>query len=274
MILIYYEKRGKNIKPEKASAKRNKVAGKTSGYRLPEENLSGKGSGSGGKVHGVREGAGGYKPLEGAPEKGEDSTKPLDSTRYIETAEGAKSYSEVSEIIALSVAKAIEKIIASLPEDIQITSDWLCNLHKEIAGSLFPDWTGRFRDVEVRVGSHTPPPFYEVPIHMRLYCEDLAVRLSHAEKNKGIREIAELLAWSDWRFQWIHPFKDFNGRVGRIILTAILFRLKLPPAETASVKREERREYLNALHLADNGDLLALFQIWVGRLTKSVQEDG
>ncbi len=108
---------------------------------------------------------------------------------------------------------------------------------------------------------------------MRQYCDDLSARLSNVEKTKDIEKMAELLAWAGWRFQWIHPFKDFNGRVGRIILTALLFKLRLPPAETAAIEPKEREEYLKALHLADKGDLSLLIQIWLNRLLKAVEKE-
>ena len=108
---------------------------------------------------------------------------------------------------------------------------------------------------------------------MRVYCDDLSTRLSNAEKAANVKVIAELLAWADWRFQWVHPFRDFNGRIGRILLTAILFKLKLPPAETASVEPDEKEEYLKALRLADKGDLSALTELWLHRLLNAVKED-
>lgn len=266
------EKTRKKAQHRKPAEESENVAEKPRRYKLPQESLSGKGAELGSKVHGVREGASGYKPPEGTSGEGEDSTKPIDSTRYFETVQGIKSYSEIYEIIAVAVAKAIEKIIDALPERIQFTTDWICALHKDIAGSLF-DWAGRFRNVNVKVGQHTPPPFYEVPALMRLYCDDLSTRLSNAEKTINIKEIAELLAWADWLFQWIHPFRDLNGRVGRILLTAILIRLKLPPAETASVESREKEEYLKAIRLADKQDLSALTEIWLHRLLKGVKED-
>ncbi|MEK7196249.1 MAG: Fic family protein, partial [Nitrospirota bacterium] len=197
----------------------------------------------------------------------EDSTRPLDSTRYFETSQGIKTYSEVAEILAVSVAKTIEALIDKNPADINITPEWICKLHNDIAGSLFPAWAGRLRSVNVVVGTHTPPPYFEVPVYVRQYCNDLATRLSFAEEEKSIEKIAETLAFADWRFQWIHPFRDFNGRVGRILLSAILFSLKLPPAETASIEPKEKERYLKALAAADTGDLSMLIEIWVERLS-------
>lgn len=254
-------------KAKKSRAKAGKVAKEPRGYRRAEESLPGEDPGLGGDFHGIREGAGEYDPAEGTHRKGEDSsTRPVDSTRYFETAQGRKTYSEVAEIIALSVARTIESIVGQYPEDIHITPEWICRIHHDIAAGLFPDWAGNFRTVNVQVGTHTPPPFYEVPVFMRLYCEDLAIRLSSAPEEMSLEEIAETLAFADWRFQWIHPFKDFNGRVGRIILSALLFSLRLPPAETASVETKEKKRYLTALRTADIGDMSDLTGIWIERL--------
>src|SRR3972149_8995355 len=248
-----------------------KVAGKARRYKQSEESLSEKNSKVGRRLHGVREGTGRYKPSKGTPEKGEDSTRPVDSTRYLETSTGVKSYSEVHEILAVAVARKIEEIISSDPEDVNVTPEWICRLHKDVAGQLFPEWAGRFRDVNVQVGSHTPPQFYEVPVYVRLYCDDLNTRFSHIIKGKDAEDIAGLLAWADWRFQWIHPFKDFNGRIGRILLSAILFKLKLSPVETASVEPKERRRYLEALRSADSGNMTPLIQIWMERISAAVR---
>lgn len=263
-----YDKEGE----DKHSKGPCQVAGKALGYKQSEESLSGKDSKMGRGLHGVREGTGGYKPSKGTPEKGEDSTRPVDSTRYLETSSGVKSYSEIHEILAVAVARKIAEIISSAPKDINITPEWICWLHRDVAGSLFPEWAGRFRNVNVQVGSHAPSPFYEVPAYVRLYCDDLATRLSHIIKEKDAGEIAGLLAWADWRFQWIHPFKDFNGRIGRILLSAILFKLKLPPTETASVEPNERRRYLEALRSADSGDMTPLIQIWMQRISEAVRD--
>lgn len=279
--IVLNEDSCKNIKKEKDydknRVKKNakgsyNVAEKPRRYKHVKKGIPEEDTKMGGGFYGVREGDGRYKPPEGASKKGEDSTTPIDSTRYLETSQGIKSYSQLYEILAVGVAKKIEEIIASLPEEIVITPEWICRIHKDIAGSLFPDWAGRFRDVDVHVGQHTPPPFYEVPVNMRFYCDDLSIRLSIIKEKKGIKEIAELFAWIDWRFQWIHPFKDFNGRVGRILLSAILFKLKLPPARTASIEPDERDRYLKALHSADSGDLALLTKIWTERLMEAVEE--
>ena len=221
-------------------------------------------AGSGEPVHGVREPAGQYGSPQD-PDGDAEGQSELGSTREFETAEGRLSYQELSERLAVPLVAIYDEILQESSKQLVINSEWLCLRHKRLAGHLFPDWAGRFRDVNVQVGSHTPPPYYEVPIHMRQFCDDLSARLLHLNQ-ESVANCAEFLAWTDWRFQWIHPFKDFNGRIGRVLLAALLYKLALPHAETAPPDREARTQYLDALRAADSGNLGSLTDLWMHRL--------
>jgi len=84
------------------------------------------------------------------------------------------------------------------------------------------------------------------------------------------QELAALLAWVDWRFQWIHPFKDFNGRIGRVLLAALLYKLALLDVETAPLVLDVRKQYLSALRTADEGNLEPLTDVWLHRLAAAL----
>lgn len=69
-----------------------------------------------------------------------------------------------------------------------------------------------------------------------------------------------------WRFQWIHPFKDFNGRTGRILLIALAYKLTLPPVDPAATDESGKKTYFAALRKADAGDLTMLNDLWLDLL--------
>lgn len=164
--------------------------------------------------------------------------------------------------MAVNIARCLEGLLDENPGNINITSDWIRGAHQQLAGELFPDWAGRYRTTEVQVGTHFPPAPHDVAVYVENYCRDLAERLKHIGDAESI---AALLAWADWRFQWIHPFKDFNGRVGRILLVALSYKLNLPPANLVA-DETSRAKYFDALREADRGDFAALNDVWMERL--------
>jgi fido (protein-threonine AMPylation protein) len=161
----------------------------------------------------------------------------------------------------VNIVHCLDALLDAEPEAIVITPDWIRNVHRQLAGGLFPDWAGGFRNTDVHVGTHFPPAAHTVAVRVNDFCLDLAERLCHMSDAESV---AGLLAWVDWRFQWIHPFKDFNGRVGRILLVVLAYKLGLPPIDPADVTVKEA--YFSALRAADAGDLTPLREIWLTRL--------
>lgn len=106
---------------------------------------------------------------------------------------------------------------------------------------------------------------------MRLFCDDIVERLRHLQQDKpDLHRIAEVMAVADGRFQFIHPFRDFNGRVGRILLVALLHSLNLPPVDIVPAGPEFRQAYLEALDAADRGDYGRLTEMWLQRLVEAL----
>ena len=127
-----------------------------------------------------------------------ESTRPLDATRELQTSTGTLSYTAVSEHLAVNIVHCLDALFDAAPDDIRITPGWICNIHHQLAGELFPDWGGQFRRTDVQVGSHLPPPAHEVMVQIKNFCLDIEERQRHLD---DVQSIAELLAWVDWRFQ-------------------------------------------------------------------------
>ncbi|MFH1649988.1 MAG: Fic family protein [Candidatus Woesearchaeota archaeon] len=108
------------------------------------------------------------------------------------------------------------------------------------------------KDMKIPVGWKTVPNF----LVMR------SVKTTPPERVQS--DIEELFAWYEsvrdtWhalkiaahfhaRFERIHPFEDGNGRVGRILLNAILMDSGYPPL---IIRRTMRQSYFSALDAAD-----------------------
>lgn len=97
---------------------------------------------------------------------------------------------------------------------------------------------------------HTPPPADQVPTYMADFFARLADRWPH----QGSIEIAGLALWM---LNWVHPFKNGNGRTARAFCYACIclkFGFVLPGAPTVIDQiMTNRQEYQAALKTADLG---------------------
>ena len=231
--------------------------------RGKESPLSGKHSRTGLRLNGVRRRAGKPNYAQKISEESEEYTS---TTRFIESSLGIKPYSELAPYLAKGVERVMALLLNKNTIELSITPEFICTLHKDAFGELFPAWAGQYRDRNVTVGKHIPPAYYEVPLLMRQYCEDVECRLSSLGVNPPVTEVLlEALSFAEGKFLSIHPFLDFNGRVARMLLFALLYRLDLPPVEVVP-DNAHKATYLAALSEADKQHWQPLIEMWRQRM--------
>jgi len=212
-----------------------------------------------GPEHGLRERASGDEP----PSR---DTRPDRATRFIETTRGILSYSEIAPLLAEQVLVVESRIYRGDFSNHSLDENLAAEIHRLISVDLVPDWAGKWRTIDVRVGNLEPPKPPMVPVLMRDYGADLAARWQEASSRIGDLTL-EFLAFAEGRFLTIHPFADFNGRTIRLFLLELLRRLDLPELELAPQSDQQREKYFLALEAADQSDWAPLIEIWQSRLT-------
>lgn len=258
--------KGESDEKKQASEKQDRGVEDNTHSRGKKKNVSGKHSSSSKCLHGIR---GRTRKLEDVERVYEDSEEYSSTTRYIESSLGIKSYSELAPYLAKGVEGVMSTVLTYKSHELIVTSEFICMLHKNAFGEIFPTWAGKYRDRNVTVGKHCPPSYFEIHVLMRQYCDDLESRLSTIGSKPDVGNmLLETLAFSEGRFLSIHPFLDFNGRVIRMLLFSLLYRLDLPPVPLVPDEKnaEDKTDYFNALSSADQLDWQPLITIWKKRL--------
>jgi Fic family protein len=80
---------------------------------------------------------------------------------------------------------------------------------------------GRYRSVNVRVGNYFPPVFSEVPQKMIEF-------FAWYEQVRKMLHPFELAALVHLKFVKIHPFRDGNGRISRLLMNFVLLKNGYP----------------------------------------------
>lgn len=215
-----------------------------------------------GGEHGIRGRAG----RSGTTQVG--TRAPASATRFVESTLGHVSYAALAIHLAKRVAQIEARILEGAFDNVALDEYLLESLHKELCATLTPQLAG-WRKVDVLVGGHSPPPFFQVRALAREYASDLETRLNNA--GGGDELLLETLAFAEGRLLSIHPFADFNGRLTRVFLRLLLRKLVLPNINLTPTP-DETQEYLDALRAGDQTDWGPLIRIWRERFSQGVEE--
>lgn len=134
---------------------------------------------------------------------------------------------------------ALQYLFRFIHEGVELDEALILKLHGILLNGIQED-AGRYRNHGVRIaGSNVVTANHlKVPTLIATLAKELARKdsdiLSHVTKIHS-------------QFEQIHPFSDGNGRVGRLLLNAMLLKHNYPPA---MIKQEKRRFYILYLNKA------------------------
>jgi Fic family protein len=121
----------------------------------------------------------------------------------------------------------------------EINEEMIIKLHSILMNGVRPD-AGKYRDHAVRIrGTDLPTANYmSVPKLIPPVMEDAASKTD---------DIVSLSAKVHSKIEQIHPFSDGNGRVGRLLMTAMLLKHNYAPA---IIKQQQKQLYYTYLYKA------------------------
>lgn len=177
---------------------------------------------------------------------------------------GGKKLREHFEVINHS--EAISYVQDIVHRNIELTEHVIKSVHQLVLKNIDDANAGRYRMMNVFISGsqHTPPHFTLVPEQM----EQLA---QWYEEHKDILHPVVLAAEFHFKFVYIHPFSDGNGRTARLLMNLILMKHGYPPAIVKAAS-EARLNYYESLEEASmNGNLNPFLHLIAGCVQDSLQ---
>lgn len=167
----------------------------------------------------------------------------LEQVRVLEEGQDLSASSERSKREVLNYFACL-RYVEKHANASQVGHEDIFELHRILAGQVMDQGeAGKYRMVQVRVGSYMPPPPGEVSGMMFELLEWW---------NKESRNMSPVLSSAilHYRFEAIHPFADGNGRTGRALALWELYRRGFDTHHIFSVDEyywEDRPRYYEAL---------------------------
>jgi cell filamentation protein len=135
---------------------------------------------------------------------------------------GIKSKREMDLAEAEALKRATDALVESYDVGHRFTANDVCQMHKIWLGGIYP-WAGRYRQVNLMKDDLPFAAAAQIPQLMQTF--EKAPLRRHTPCDFQARDrVIEALAEVHVEFILIHPFREGNGRVGRILSTLWLYR--------------------------------------------------
>ena len=153
-----------------------------------------------------------------------------------------------SQVLVLAQSAATEKFTAGH----RFTSADIRRLHRLWLGPIYA-WAGEYRSVNISKGGFMFAAAGRIPHLMDQFGRRvLAVRTPCRPATD--RVVAEALAVVHAELILIHPFREGNGRIARLLAGLMALQANLPPLDFSALQSRGKRFYMGGIHAAMSGD--------------------
>lgn len=172
--------------------------------------------------------------------------------RVLRNLRGIRSKREMEREEALALSRAQDSFNRTYSADHRFTADDIRAFHGTWLGEIY-DWAGRYRQVNVSKGRFTFAAALQIPRLMENFERDVLRRCAPCNKMAG-DVLLDALAETHVELMLIHPFRDGNGRVGRILATLMALQAGLPLLDFNWIRGDRKQQYFAAVRAGLDGD--------------------
>jgi cell filamentation protein len=153
---------------------------------------------------------------------------------------------EMDRMEAKALVKATDRLIREYDQEHQFTAADICYLHKTWLGEIY-EWAGRYRRINITKDDFTFAMAAQIDKLMEQFERNqLAQYTPCSFKNR--KEVVTALAEVHTELLLIHPFREGNGRVARLLSLLMALQAKLPILDFSLIGEHRRQQYIQAVH--------------------------
>ena len=175
----------------------------------------------------------------------EGQFEPGSRGRVLKNLLGITSKREMSRRETRELLNTTEALIKNVRQDQQFTSETICQIHRMWMESIYA-WAGHYRQVNMSKGGF---PFASPAFIPKLMAEfEQNVLFKYTPCRFNLREdILHSLAIVHVELLLIHPFREGNGRLARLLSILMALQAGLPLLDFSGIKGNGKERYFAAV---------------------------
>jgi cell filamentation protein len=196
--------------------------------------------------------------------------EPSSDGQVLKNLPGIKSSAEMDDAEASALVKAMDRFIRMYDEVHRFTASDVREFHHLWLGDIYA-WAGEYRQVNVSKGDFPFAAATRVPALMVEFERDVLTRCTPC--NFTVRnEVVRALAETHVELVLIHPFRDGNGRVARVLSTLMALQAGLPLLDFSTIANEKKEGYFAAVQAGLDRNYQPMEKIFAEVIERSVAE--
>ena len=158
---------------------------------------------------------------------------------------GIKSPSEMDNAEARALERTMAGLVGQYDEKHRFTAADLRAIHKSWLGEIY-EWAGDYRQVNVSKGDFPFAAAARVPALMEQFERDVLARYTPCNFSERA-DVVRALAETHVELVLIHPFREGNGRLARVLSILMALQAGLPLLNFSLIAEEKKQEYFVAV---------------------------
>ena len=183
---------------------------------------------------------------------------------------GVTSSAEMDIAEANALVVAVDQLVRMYDEEHRFTANDICEFHRVWLSSIYA-WAGKYRQVNVSKGDFMFAAAVQIPALMAEFERDVLPRCTPC-RFPTREEIVSALAEAHVELVLIHPFRDGNGRVSRVLSTLMALQSGLPLLDFSFIADEKKENYFAAVRAGLDRNYRPMEQIFAEVIERSVSE--
>jgi len=199
----------------------------------------------------------------------EDQYEPGSNGTVLKNLLGIASKDELERIEEVQFEQLMEKAVQRFDAKHHFTVQDILWLHRSWLGKLF-SWAGSYRAVNIGKNGFMFAAAAHIPELMIQFEQQQLARLTPC-RSTAIGDVAASLAEVHVELILIHPFREGNGRIARLLSVLMALQAGLPPLDFSEIQGTNREEYFAGIQAGMDRNYRPIEEIFTKVITQTLK---
>ena len=200
----------------------------------------------------------------------EDMYEPGSRRRVLKNKLGITRKRLMDEIETREQLRALHEFLKMYDREHRFSASDICIMHNLWLGNVY-EWAGQYRQVNISKGNFTFAMALQIPKLMKQFEQELLNEFTPCLFSVH-EEVIHAIAVIHTELILIHPFREGNGRLARILSVVMGLQAGLPPFDFGIIKGKTKQDYFSAVQAGISHNYVPMEKIFRAVLARSLRQ--